>query len=92
METHPEPRRAAMRRFNARPLVLCAAGVSFGVLLAYRLQGTPAIVAACLFLAAAHALCSGAALRQAFFCFPSVQAHFACSLRSLCLPPKARAC
>ena len=84
METHPESRRAAMRRFNARPLVLCAAGVSFGVLLAYRLQGTPAI--------AAHALCSGAALRQAFFCFPSVQAHFACSLRSLCLPPKARAC
>ena len=35
---------------------------------------------------------AGAALRQAFFCFPSVQAHFACSLRSLCLPLKARAC
>lgn len=50
METHPEPRRAAMRRFHARPLVLCAAGVSFGVLFAYRLQGTPALVAACLFL------------------------------------------
>ena len=39
-----------MRRFHARPLVLCAAGVSFGVLFAYRLQGTPALVAACLFL------------------------------------------
>ena len=46
----PETRRATARSFNARPLVLCAAGVSLGIFLAYRLSGTLALAAACLFL------------------------------------------
>lgn len=58
MEAQPE-RRSAAHGFNARPLVLCAAGVSFGIFLAYHLQGTPALLAACLFL------CCGVC---AFFC------------------------
>ena len=50
MEDGPKRCRALARGFNARPLVLCAAGVSFGIFLAYRMQGTLAVFAACLFL------------------------------------------
>ncbi len=78
--------------FNLRPLVLAAAGVSCGVFLAYRLNGTLAVSAACLFLCCAllalrrraglsillFAICAG--VFRMLAALPALPAEGACTL------------